>query len=314
MDALQTPSVNLRTWQDFHNDPMFLMPPRKLLTPDTKIFAMGSCFALELCTALVDAGWNVFPDYRSVAYDPTRQIYGNIPKRYALTHFDTFNMRQELEGALGLWNDREASFVEVRDRPANRDLAREKVYQDPLRKLVYATTPMLLYELSKRIDAAIRAGLEQADMFIFTLGLTEVWKQKFTGRWLCTAPGSVLGGTEALGTFHLSSFSENLDNMRAIIELLAARYPHKPVVLSVSPVHLETTFVNSDVGTASMESKSILRAVAGQIAREYPHVVYFPAYEMAHFWNTAPVFLSDGRHVTRDFAKRVVTAFLTAFS
>lgn len=308
------PTPNLRSWRDFHEDPMFLVPTRKLLTPETKIFAMGSCFALELCNALVDAGREVFPEYRKVPYDPVRQIYGNIPKRYALTYFDTFNMLQELEGVLGLWTDREASFCSVRDRPANRDLKREIVFQDPLRKLVYSTTPKLLYELSKRIDAVIREGLDQADVFIFTLGLTEAWRHTVTGRWLCTAPGAVLGGAETLGTFHRSTFAENYDNVRAIIDLLAARYPNKPVVLSVSPVHLENTFVNADVGTASMESKSILRAVAGQIAREYPHVIYFPAYEMAHFWRASPVFLPDGRHVTPAFAARVIGTFLGAFS
>jgi hypothetical protein len=303
----------LRYWPDFHTTPSFLVPRRRLLTPETKIFTMGSCFALELRTVLMAGGYRVYPDYVSVPYDRTQQIYDRIPERYALSHFDTFNMRQELEAALGLWGDRSASFCRVHNAPVNDVLKSAVVYQDPLRKLVYATSFDLLLELSRRIDDTIRRGLEEADIYVLTLGLTEVWRHKTTGRWLCMAPGSALGGAEGLGIFHRSTFAENLDNVRAILNLLFERYPGKTVILSVSPVHLESTFTDIDVGTASTESKAILRAVAGEVTRADDRVVYFPAYEMAHFWRTQ-VFNEDGRHVTRDFAARVVAAFLGAFS
>lgn len=72
------------------------------------------------------------------------------------------------------------------------------------------------------------------------------------------------------------------------------------------------TYSDADVGTANLESKSILRAVAGQIAREFENVTYFPSYEMAPImpW---PVFQEDKRHVLPEFADRVVGAFMQGF-
>jgi hypothetical protein len=283
------------------------------LKADTKIFAMGSCFALELRTALMNAGCQVFPEYRTIGYDKSRQIFDRIPERYALSYFDTFNMLQELEAALGLWTDRAESFCEVRGCAVNAMLKSDVVYQDPLRKMVYATSVELLGELSARIDAAVREGMEAADVFVLTLGLTEVWQHKRTGRWLCMAPESGLGGGGDIADFKASSFDENRANLHAIVKLLRSRYPGKHIVLSVSPVHLEATSTALDVGTASMESKCILRAVAGEVARAYDNVIYFPSFEMAQFWKM-PVYLEDGRHVTRDFARRVVAAFMGSFA
>ena len=68
------------------------------------------------------------------------------------------------------------------------------------------------------------------------------------------------------------------------------------------------------MGTASTESKSILRAVAGQVTREYArNVTYYPAYEMAQF-SRERVFGRDGRHVVPEFVNRVVGGFVGAFS
>jgi hypothetical protein len=286
---------------------------KKLLGPESKIFTMGSCFALEVRNALTRRGLAVYPDYARIPYDPTTQILDKIPLRSSLAHFDTFVMRQEFERAFGLWTDREASFCTVVNGHANNVLQAAVAWQDPTRKLVYATTPELLKQLSDAIDDALREGIAEADVLVLTLGLTEVWHHKVTGRYLCMPPGAGYGGAEDLGIFELSSYEQNYANVCAILDMVKERYPEKQVVISVSPIHLERTYAPTDIGTASMESKSILRAVAGAISRAYPHVTYFPAYEMAHFWRV-PVFLEDGRHVRRDFAERVVSGFINAFS
>src|SRR5262249_37413314 len=163
----------------------------------------------------------------------------------------------------------------------NEMLRAAEVWQDPTRKLVYGRTREDLKELSDRIDAIVRDGIAQSDVIVLTLGLTEVWQHTITGHYLCMPPGAGYGGAAGLGRFQQSSFVENYQNLRSILDALFNRYPEKQVVLSVSPVHLLATGSDMDVGSASTESKSILRAVAGQIAREYENVTYFPSYEMA---------------------------------
>jgi GSCFA family len=304
---------DLTSWNDFFQDPDFYVAAKALLRPDTKIFTMGSCFAFEVRRALHKRGFRIYPDYISVPFNPAVQVYDKVLERNTLFHYDTFVLRQEFEEIFGLWTDRAANFCEVRGQPANQILGADVVYQDPTRRLVYGKTLPLLTALSNGISQVTREGLAQSDVIVLTLGLTEVWPHIKTGRYFCLPPGAGLGGGEGLATFQRSVFSENIKNMRAILDLITTHYPKKHVVISVSPVHLEKTYSGLDVGTASTKSKSILRAVAGQIVREYKNVTYYPAYEMAQFWRT-PVFNNDGRHVLSTFADKVVAGFIAVFS
>jgi hypothetical protein len=308
---MDTPAPsNMKLWADFTRQPSLAVSRRGLLTPETKIFTMGSCFAVEIRRAMARRGYAVFPRYLDVEFDPTEQIFDMIPKREAVAHYDTFVIRQEFEAALGVWTDREAGFWEVHDTPGLGPLA----YQEPTRKLIYAKTPEALKNLNDKIDAVVRQGILESELIVITLGLTEVWRHDKTGRYLCRPPGTGYGSGSGLATFRQSTFVENYLNVKATLDLLFSRFPEKHVVLTVSPVPLAMTYSDTDVGTANLESKSILRAVAGQICREYAgRVTYFPSYEMATImpW---PVFQEDKRHVLPEFADRVVTTFHDMFS
>jgi hypothetical protein len=81
-------------------------------------------------------------------------------------------------------------------------------------------------------------------------------------------------------------------------------------VLSVSPVPLEATATDNDVVVANLESKSLLRAVAGPVSREFDNVHYFPSYEFAMYYD---IFEEDGRHVTREAVARIINVFFQSF-
>ena len=257
-------------------------------------------------------GYGILPHYKGVEFDPSVQVFDKVLLRNAMFHYDTFNMRQEFEEIFGLWTDRAASFYEVRNCTANNVLQSDVVYQDPTRRLVYGKTLPLLEALSVNIGKTMREGLEQADIVVLTLGLTEVWRHKKTGKHFCLPPDTGLGGGHGMAEFRPTTFMENYDNMRAIVDMITTHYPQKHIVISVSPVHLERTFTNADVATASIESKSILRAVAGQITREYKNTTYFPSYEMAQL-SGIPVYQTDGRHVAPSFTNHVVANFIASF-
>lgn len=304
----------MKDWGDFSKHPSLNISRRKLIKPGSKIFTMGSCFALEIRRAMARRGFDVFPRYTDVQFDPTKQIFDMLPKREMIPHYDTFVIRQEFEAALGVWTDREAGFWEVRGAVADQLVYMETVYQDASRKLNYASTLPALKDLADKVDAVIRQGIVESDLIVITLGLTEVWRHNKTGRYLCRPPGTDYGGGAGLATFRQSTFVENYLNVKATLDLLFSRFPEKNVVLTVSPVPLALTYSATDIGTANTESKSILRAVAGQICREYAaRVTYFPSYEMATImpW---PVFQEDRRHVLPEFADRVVTTFHDMFS
>ncbi len=316
MDAqtFTTAKLNMKAWRDFCKAPHLKISQRKLIPPGAKIFTMGSCFAQEIRAAMSRRGFAVYPRYLDVKFDPTQQIFDKIPARDMTPHYDTFVIRQEFEAALGVWTDREAGFWEVRNAMINKMAQAEVVYQDPTRKLNFAKSLPLLKDLADKVDVVMREGIAESDLIVITLGLTEVWRHNKTGRYLCRPPATGYGGGEGLATFRQSTFVENYLNVKATLDLLFSKHPEKNVVLTVSPVPLELTYSGTDIGSANMESKSILRAVAGQICREYAErVTYFPSYEMATImpW---PVFQEDKRHVLPEFADRVVTTFHDNFS
>ena len=213
-------NYNPKSWPHFNKKRQLVMPKRSLLKPDSRVFTMGSCFAMQIRRAMSARGLTVYPDYAAVTYDRTAEIFDKIPERETLSHYDTFSMRQEFETALGGWTDRAAGFWPVREAPVNKMLSAEEAYQDPYRKLVYAKTRPALESLAVRVNNAIAAGLQACDIVVLTLGLTEVWQHNATGRYICRPPGTGYGGGHGLATFQQSTFLENYQNMRVLLDLL----------------------------------------------------------------------------------------------
>lgn len=182
-----------------------------------------------------------------------------------------------------------------------------KNFQDPLRKRVFAGSLEAIADASRKIDDCTRSAIMEADVFIITLGLTEVWRNKKNGQYVCMAPGRAqMKDVE----FVRSDFESNLENMRAVCSLIAENCPGKPVFLTVSPVGLERTFTENDVVVANMESKSILRAVAGQVEKEFKDVYYWPSYEIAM---REDMYEEDGRHVLKDGVHKIISAFIQTY-
>lgn len=303
---------DFRLWSDFCASPSLMIEQKPMIGPRTKFFAMGSCFAMEIRRALTRQKFDVYPHYTDVKFDRSVQIFDKMPEREDTPHHDTFVIRQEFETAFGVFESRAEGAWSVTSAMVNKVLGRDEVFQDPYRKMAYGATRDHLGALIEGTNRVVREGIEAADVFIITLGLTEVWQHNQTGRYICRPPNTGLGGGKGEATFRLSTFADNYANMKTLFDMFFKHYPDRQVILTVSPVPLAMTYSNADVGTANLESKSILRAVAGQITREYENVAYFPSYEMATIipW---PVFQEDKRHVLPEFADRVVRTFMQCF-
>ncbi|MCP2669678.1 GSCFA domain-containing protein [Maricaulaceae bacterium EIL42A08] len=94
-------------------------------------------------------------------------------------------------------------------------------------------------------------------------------------------------GTQA-GTFDTEqhifvnfSFGRTLENLKAMLALLRENNPKLKVILTVSPVPLVATAVtNAHALVPNTYTKSVLRAVAGEVAGQYSSVDYSPSYEL----------------------------------
>ena len=221
----ERPRVN-RLWSYYNEHKALTFEPRPLIAPGTRVFTMGSCFAVEIRRRLKELGYTVFPDYASLAFDPSRQKVGSLPARENLNHYHSFAIRQEIEKAFGLWRQDDEDHWRIENSPIDEPLFDGPVCQDPYRRLVFGRTPTDLHEVTAGPDAVIRAGLEAADVYILTLGLIEVWRNKRSGLVSYMNPGYGGGGGVEETEFVNSGFAENYDNMRRAIELLFERCCH----------------------------------------------------------------------------------------
>lgn len=297
-------------WSHAKSGHIITMARTPLVTKATRIFTIGSCFAMEIRRQLQANGYRSLPDFSGVQIDLARQFAAGIPDNERFVYYDTFTIRQEFDKAFGLWKQDAASYWRVTDKRVNSDMKWPVVYQDPHRKLCFADSLEAIESVRGQVDRAISAGIHEADLYIVTLGLIEVWRIKASGRYTCRPPGTAGAGGLQETEFHLSSFEENLENLRHVFKTLFQHYPDRRVVLTVSPVALEATHTGGDVVVANMESKAVLRAVAGRICREFRNVHYFPSYEYSIYGN---VFEEDGRHVKKQEVANILDFFFSVY-
>jgi hypothetical protein len=82
------------------------------------------------------------------------------------------------------------------------------------------------------------------------------------------------------------------------------------ILLTVSPVPLETTYSGKDCAVANTYSKSVLVVAANNISQLCPEVDYFPGYEIVMSAGLE-YYDSDFVHV-RDDVVEMVTSYLVA--
>lgn len=161
--------------------------------------------------------------------------------------------------------------------------------------------------------AAMRQGILEADVLIFTLGLTEAWSNASTGLVYASCPGTQAGQFDPnQHKFTNAGFANIKSDLISIRNILRSVNPEIKMLLTVSPVPLTATAAsNAHVLVATVNSKSILRAAVGEMTVEFEDVDYFPSYELvAHPSLGIPMFEADQREVRKDAVTFVMQHFL----
>jgi hypothetical protein len=158
-----------------------------------------------------------------------------------------------------------------------------KRYFDPFRPTIEPDGFASVDELIRsRVQTAqsLREAVERADIFVFTLGLTESWVD--TRGWeYPVCPGTAAGKFDPM---HHAFVNQPYREIRAALASAIKRMKEinkkLRILLTVSPVPLTATGTEKHVLVATMQSKSTLRAVAGELADSLPYADYFPSYEI----------------------------------
>jgi hypothetical protein len=250
------------------------------ITPAAKIAAAGSCFAQHISRHLRLHGYSVMdvePPPPGLTSEMARRFgytlysarYGNI---YVVRH-----LLQLLQEAYGHFE------------PGDWIWERQGRYFDALRPAVEPNgldSPEEVKLHRKQHLARVRRLFDTAEVFVFTFGLTETWIHAPSGTVYPTAPGTVAGAFDSnLHLFKNFIFDEIYSDFMRVRQLLQSLRPDMRFILTVSPVPLTATASDQHVLSATLYSKSVLRAVAGQLEKEYADIDYFPSYELiaSHF-------------------------------
>lgn len=253
-------------------DPMGT-PPFRILATD-KVATMGSCFAQHISRHLQRSGFNYLvteqaPEGMSTE-EAHRQNYGVFSARFG----NVYTVRQALQ------------LIERAFAPPASEEAWERgdTLVDPYRPQItpdgFADLDAL--EQSRRDHlGAVRRMFEEADILVFTLGLTEGWRSRATGAVYPTAPG-VAGGTFDEAQHEAVNFTvqETSADLHAFIRRVREVNPTVKIILTVSPVPLKATFEDRHVLQSTVYSKSVLRVAAQEASEAFDNVCYFPSFEI----------------------------------
>lgn len=157
---------------------------------------------------------------------------------------------------------------------------------------------------------ALRDTLAEADVFIFTLGLTETWLDA-RGWVYPMCPGTVRGRFDAAQhRFANFGVADVVGHVEEALQRLRRINLRLKLLLTVSPVPLTATASGRHVLVATTQSKSVLRAAAAELVARHPEVDYFPSYELITTSASRGRWFDDNlRTVTREGVDHVMAHF-----
>jgi hypothetical protein len=260
--------INLR-WQ-----------PKTAIDRKTKIITVGSCFAQHISKALKENGFCWIDSEPAPTELPVTE---HTKHNYGVFSFRTGNiytaglLKQWILWAIGTEEQSREYFFD------------NGQFFDPFRPSLtvngFSSLEKILIARQTTLSAIFNSILH-ADLFIFTLGLTEAWRNK-DGRIYPICPGTVRG-TFSPDDHHFHNFNEHevRRDLAETFDALLKINPNLRFLLTVSPVPLTATASGQHVISATTYSKSVLRSAAGYLSQTRSDTDYFPSFELI----TAPAF------------------------
>ena len=273
------------------------------IPPNAKIATAGSCFAQHISRHLEKNGYNVLD-----VEPPPLGLPDNLHQKFGFSMYSArygniYTVRQLLQLAqevAGEWT------------PQNYIWEKNGKFYDALRLAVEPEgldSPEEVVEHRHFHASRVKKLFESLDLFIFTLGLTEMWIHKESGTVYPTAPGTLVGDFDGqLYEFQNAQFSSIIGDFnlfQKVLKKIRGGQPFK-CLLTVSPVPLTATASGRHVLPSTIYSKSTLRSVAGQLSTNQEHIDYFPSYEIVTNPRMHSSAFSDNLRSVRDETVEVV--------
>lgn len=298
-----SPAVAQRNMFDISD----LWDPKFKIGKQQRVATYGSCFAQHIGRALRDNGFNWY-----IAEQAPKGMSEESAKKF---NFGVFSSRTGNIYTVSLLKQWLQWSLEGKAVP-------EEVWEnngrffDPFRPNIepegFASASEVRASRSLAISA-FASSVKDADIFVFTLGLTESWFNSQGEYEYPMCPGTVAGEFDGeVHKFLNQDYQFIRETLMDCIRLMRKHNPSLKILLTVSPVPLTATMSSNHILVATMESKSILRAVAGKVTGQLRFVDYFPSYEII---NSTPYrggfFEPNQRSVNHAGVAHVMTNFFS---
>jgi len=252
------------------------LPAEPLISPATRVVAIGSCFARYFILWLAEHGFN-----KSMPQSPYNALlqFGSQLESPAV-------VAQQFRWAFGELDDKAVLWIDK-----NKEV----------------------FEASEARRQLVRDTLLATDVLILTLGLSEVWYDSVTGEPLWRALPVDHFDPER-HVFRVETMAQTLQWLETIERLRARHVPDMKIIFTVSPVALQLTFRPVSALTANSASKAIVRAALDEFLRNHQEDVgrrlfYFPSYELVANYFIDP-YEHDNRHISPTVAAGIISYFV----
>ena len=274
------------------------------ITSHDAVSTLGSCFAQHLARHIKDSGLRYMVTEPLLETEEQTEQAAMMATQFSARYGNIYTTRQALQLL-----DR-ANGWETADDVWERNGRYFDAFRPHVREGGFATIEELRDARIAHLQAVKRVFTE-SDVVVFTLGLTEAWMSTMDGAVYPTAPGVIAGSQDnSRHVFQNFSYPEVLSDLLNWCQRVREMNSNVRILLTVSPVPLNATYMPRNVWTSTTYSKAVLRAVAGDAATELSYVDYFPSYEIV----TSPqahgrYFEDDLREVTSVGVKHVIRVF-----
>ncbi len=263
------------------------LPAAPFITRGMPITAFGSCFAEHVSRWLMRQQYTTGDRLAWASGFTGLNIYDSHVIRFGEGMVNTFALRQQFEWAL-------------EGRQFSEDL--------------WFGSGGELAGYSEAARAGTADLFARSQVFIITLGLSEVWCNRQSGEVFWRAiPRDRFD--PAVHGFRVSTVAENYENLSALRSIIRSVRPSASIIFTLSPVPLVGTFRPVSCVTASSVSKSILRVAVDELMRAHqddPHLHYWPSYEIVKEYCADP-YLADNRHPRPEVIDLIMRAFATHY-
>jgi len=255
------------------------LPEKPFISKKMRITTFGSCFADYVSVYLRNQGYNIG--------DKDTHHYNSHIIKFSDGIVNTFALLQQFQWVYenknfsqNLWYGGKGEFAEV----------------------------------NEKIRKTTKEIFEKTDVFIITLGLSEVWYNKLTGEIMWRAVPKEMFDEKIHG-FRMATFTENYHNLEKIYNIIRKYRGNIPIIFTLSPVPLVATFRPVSCLSANSVSKALLRASVDEFYRNFEtdeKLFYFPSYEIVKDFISNP-YQKDNRHVKEEVVETIMDAFGEGF-